>query len=84
VIWRRVAGTPGFEGEILHDPVGSGPPVISGETRGSVAVQGVGMPIERAALLPALSVNSLTTECDLMRLVFSLFVSASRAPANPA
>jgi CubicO group peptidase (beta-lactamase class C family) len=52
VIWRRVAGTPGFEGEILHDPVGKWTAVILVNSRVGWRFK-VWDAIERAALLPA-------------------------------
>jgi hypothetical protein len=52
VIWRRVAGTPGFEGEVLHDPVAGWTAVILVNSRIGWRFK-VWQAIERAALLPA-------------------------------
>jgi CubicO group peptidase (beta-lactamase class C family)/beta-lactamase regulating signal transducer with metallopeptidase domain len=52
VIWRRVAGTPGFEGEILHDPAGRWTAVILVNSRIGWRFK-VWDAIERAALLSA-------------------------------
>jgi CubicO group peptidase (beta-lactamase class C family)/beta-lactamase regulating signal transducer with metallopeptidase domain len=52
MIWRRVAGTPGFEGEILHDPVGKWTAVILVNSRIGWRFK-VWDAIERAALLSA-------------------------------
>jgi CubicO group peptidase (beta-lactamase class C family)/beta-lactamase regulating signal transducer with metallopeptidase domain len=52
VIWRRVAGTPGFEGEVLHDPVAGWTAVILVNSRIGWRFK-VWDAIERAALLSA-------------------------------
>ncbi len=50
LIWRRVAGTPGFEGEVLHDPVAGWTAVILVNSRLGWRFR-VWRTIERAALL---------------------------------
>lgn len=52
LIWRRVAGTPGFEGEVLHDPVAGWTAVILVNSRIGWRFR-VWRAIERAALLSA-------------------------------